>query len=123
MEAFTKNATIDWRRIPMRITTFLNRTIGLPGLWVKGVRIVPARGEGDPILVIEIERRFRLLTCPECGTQVRGRFEEKKRWWRHLGIWGHRTYLVSVPKPLTYCHERRSRASRGTTVSVMTVDL
>ena len=34
-----------------------------------------------------------------------------------------RRYLVSVPKPLTYCHERRSRASRGTTVSVMTVDL
>ncbi len=28
----------------MRITTFLNRTIGLQGLWVKGVRIEEARG-------------------------------------------------------------------------------
>ena len=77
----------------MRITTFLNRTIGLPGLWVKGVRIEPGRGGEDPIMVVEIERRFRLLTCPECGCRVRGRFDEKKRRWRHLGIWGHRTYL------------------------------
>lgn len=77
----------------MRITTFLNRTIGLPGLWVKGVRIEEAPGEEAPIVVIEIQRRFQLLTCPECGTRVRGRFEEKKRWWRHVGIWGHRTYL------------------------------
>ena len=77
----------------MRITTFLNRTIGLPGLWVKGVRIEATRGEEAPIVVIEIRRRFHKLTCPDCGTQVRGRFDERKRWWRHPGIWGHRTYL------------------------------
>jgi transposase len=77
----------------MRITTFLNRTIRLPGLWVKNVRMVEVTGEEAPILVVEIRRRFELLTCPECGTQVRGRFEEKKRLWRHLGIWGHRTYV------------------------------
>ena len=93
VEVFGKNATIDRRRIPMRITTFLNRTIGLPGLWVKGVRIEATRGEETPIVVIEIGRRFHKLTCPECGTQVRGRFNERKRWWRHPGIWGHRTYL------------------------------
>ena len=92
VEVFRKNATIDRRRIPMRITTFLNRTIGLPGLWVKGVRI-ETRGAETPIVVIEIRRRFHKLTCPECGTQVRGRFDERKRWWRHPGIWGHRTYL------------------------------
>ena len=78
----------------MRITTFLNRTIGLPGLWVKGLRMEEVPGEEAPILVIEIGRRFRLLTCPECGTRVRGRFEERKRLWRHLGLWGHRTYLA-----------------------------
>ena len=77
----------------MRITTFLNGTIGLPGLWVKGIRVVAGSGGEAPTVVIEIRRRFRKLTCPECGTQVRGRFEEKKRCWRHLGIWGHRTYL------------------------------
>jgi hypothetical protein len=77
----------------MRITTFLNRTIGLVGLWVKGVRFEKPLGEEDEVVVIEIRRRFHLLTCPECGTQVRGRFEEKKRCWRHVGFWGHRTYL------------------------------
>ena len=77
----------------MRITTFLNRRIGLPGLWVKGVRIEEAGGGEAAHVVIEIRRRFQKLTCPECGTQVRGRFDEKKRWWRHLGIWGHRVYL------------------------------
>jgi transposase len=78
----------------MRITSFLNRTIGLPGLWVKGIRMGTVPGEESPTLVIEIRRRFHLLTCPECGTRVRGRFEEKTRTWRHLGLWGHRTYLM-----------------------------
>lgn len=107
MEVFAKNATIDRRRIPMRITTFLNRTIGLPGLWVKGVRMETAQGEEGPTVVIEIERRFQRLTCPECGTRVRGRFDEKKRWWRHLGIWGHRTYLEGPIRRLR-CPECRA---------------
>lgn len=88
-----QNATVHERRTPMRITTFLNRTIGLPGLWVKGIRFERLQGQDEEILVIEIGRRFQLLTCPECGTRVRGRFEEKKRCWRHLGLWGQHTYL------------------------------
>lgn len=71
----------------MRVTTLLNGMIGLTGLWVKGCRF-----EGET-LIIEIGRRFRLLTCPDCGTRVQGRFQETTRRWRHLGVWGHRTFL------------------------------
>lgn len=102
-----QNATVHERRTPMRITTFLNRTIGLPGLWVKGVRMERPRGQEEEILVVEIGRRFHLLTCPECGTQVRSRFEEKKRCWRHLGIWGHRVYLEGPIRRLR-CPECRA---------------
>jgi transposase len=91
----------------MRITTFLNQTIGLAGLWVKGLRMEKPRGEKAEVLVIEIRRRFHLLTCPECGTQVRGRFEEKRRRWRHVGIWGHPTYLEGPIRRLR-CPECRT---------------
>jgi len=72
----------------VRVSTLLNRMIGLPGLWVKGVR-----WEGET-LIVEIDRRFRRLKCPECGTAVGGRFEEHQRRWRHLAIWGLRVHLV-----------------------------
>ncbi len=71
----------------MRVTTLLNRLLRLPGLWVRGIDI------RDDELVVRIHRRFRLLTCPECGTRVRGRFEEKTRQWRHQAIWGRTVYL------------------------------
>lgn len=44
-------------------------------------------------LIIVAHRRFRLLSCPECGTEVRGRFEQKTRRWRHLAIWGKSTFI------------------------------
>jgi transposase len=71
----------------VRVTTLLNKLLKLQGLSVKGIRF-----EGEE-LVIEIRRRFRLLTCPECSTQVRGRFEEKIRRWRHLAIFGTTTWI------------------------------
>jgi len=71
----------------VRVTTFLNRMIGLPGLRVKRIR------EEGQVLVIEIDRRFQLLTCPLCGKRVRGRFEEKVRRWRHWRIWDKETFL------------------------------
>lgn len=88
----------------MRIQTFLNRLLHLPGLWVRGVRF-----EGDR-LIISIRRRFHLLTCPVCGTQVRGRFEEKERQWRHLALWGIRTYLEGAIRRLRCpkCHRVRT---------------
>jgi len=72
----------------VRVTTLLNKLLRLPGLWVQGVYF-----DGDDNLVIEVDRRFQLLTCPVCGTQVKGRFEEKLRRWRHLAIWGVTTWI------------------------------
>lgn len=77
----------------MRVTTLMNQLLGLPGLRVSGVRFEQEKGKEGSNLVIEVERRFRLLTCPDCGSQVRGRFEEKRRRWRHLAVLGHTTYL------------------------------
>ncbi len=58
---FLPRTAINLESVPVRVTTLLNRMIGLPGLWVKGCCF-----EGDA-LVIQIGRRFRLLACPECG--------------------------------------------------------
>jgi transposase len=71
----------------VRVTTLLNKLLNLPGLWVRGIRF-----ENDA-LVIVADRSFRLLRCPECGTEVRGRFEQKTRRWRHLAIWGMSTFI------------------------------
>ena len=71
----------------MRVTTLLNKLLKLQGLWVRGVRF-----DGE-CLVIEVRRRFQLLTCPECGTRVKGRFEETTRRWRHLALFGTKTWI------------------------------
>lgn len=71
----------------MRVTTLLNKLLGLPGLWVRGLQF------GSGVLVLAIEPRFRLLTCPVCGTRVRGRFSQSRRRWRHLALWGLRVEL------------------------------
>lgn len=72
----------------MRVTTLLNKLLKLQGLWVRSIRF-----EKDGGLVIQVRRRCRLLTCPECGTRVKGRFEEKIRRWRHLAIFGTTTWI------------------------------
>lgn len=71
----------------MRVTSLLNKLLHLPGLWILALKF-----EGNALILI-FRRRFRLLTCPVCGTQVSGRFEETTRRWRHLSLWGLRTYL------------------------------
>ncbi len=88
----------------MRVQTLLNRLLNLPGLWVRGVRL-----QGDR-LIVEIRRRFRLLTCPDCGTQVRARFEEHTRQWRHLALWGLAVYLEGPIRRLRCpnCHGVRT---------------
>lgn len=75
----------------MRVTTLFNRLLCLPGLRVEGVSF---EGKEHEVLVIRIARSFKRLSCPDCGTRVRGRFEEKPpRRWRHLPVLGHITYL------------------------------
>jgi len=84
----------------VRVTTLLNKLLNLPGLWVRGIRF-----ENDALIIV-CHRRFRLLTCPECGTQVRGRFSEKRRTWRHLAIWGKSTF-IEAPIRRMRCPECR----------------
>jgi transposase len=90
----------------VRVTTLLNRMIALDGLWVK-----EARWEGED-LVVKIRPRRRLLTCSKCGTQVRGRFHERIRRWRHLGAWGCRVWLEGPIRRLRCptCQEVRTEA-------------
>jgi transposase len=77
----------------VRVTTLFNKLVRLPGLRVTGVEF---EGRNREILVLKVARTFKLLTCPECGTQVRGRFEERApRRWRHLSVLGHQTFLES----------------------------
>lgn len=75
------------RGTPMRVTTLLNRMIALTGLWVKAV-FWEAGG-----LILKVQPRCRLLTCSGCGKRVHGRFDQKVRRWRHLGVWGTRVWL------------------------------
>jgi transposase len=86
----------------MRVTSLLNKLLHLPGLWVRSVEFV-----GDTLFV-DIARRFKRLTCPACGHRVRGRFEEKHRKWRHLGLGGFQVILCG---PI-----RRMRCPRCETV-------
>jgi transposase len=77
----------------VRVTTLFNKLVRLPGLRVTGVEF---EGRNREILVLKVARTFKLLTCPECGTEVRGRFEERApRRWRHLSVLGHQTFLES----------------------------
>lgn len=72
----------------MRVTSLMNKLLNLPGLWVLGVAFETNQ------LILRIRPRFRLLTCPRCGTQSRGRFEQKQRRWRHLALGGLEVVLV-----------------------------
>lgn len=81
----------------MRVQTLINKLIRLPGLWVKRVDL------RTDALVVHIRRRFRKLTCPHCGTSVRGRFSQRERTWRHLSIWGLPVLLRGTIRRLR-CH-------------------
>lgn len=85
----------------MRVTSLLNKLLNLQGLWVRGV----AFEDGE--MIVRIRARFRLLTCPRYGTQVRGRFEKKTRRWRHLAIGGFRVWLEGAIRRLRCPHCQR----------------
>jgi transposase len=71
----------------LRATTLLNKLVRLPGLSILGLSF------GAGTMVVTFRRKFRVLTCPECGTQVRGRLSTKTRRWRHLALGGVTVYL------------------------------
>ena len=73
----------------MRITTLLNKVIGLQGVWVRGIE-PPV---GKPRLVIDVAPRARRPRFSGCGQRCRRVKDRQRRYWRHLDLFGVRTYL------------------------------
>lgn len=73
----------------MRMTTVLNKLLGVQGLWVQGLEI---RWE-DRELWIVVEPRWRVNRCGGCGRRARRRHDRAWRSWRHLDVFGWRCYL------------------------------
>lgn len=70
----------------MRVTTVFNRVLGLAGTRVTGVRFEPG------MIVVEVCRRRRRLTCP-CGATTRAVYDRRTRRWRHLDACGTRVVI------------------------------
>jgi transposase len=88
----------------VRVTTLLNKLLALPGVWVRGFQLTSGT------LVLFIEPRFHLLTCPACDTRVTGRFSVSRRRWRHLALWGLRVELEGPIRRLRCPHCRKVRS-------------
>lgn len=73
----------------MRHTTLLNRSLGLQGLWVRGVDYQPQAGR----LIIDVVCRARPRTCARCGRVIVRVKDYSTRHWRHLDLWGVKTFL------------------------------
>jgi transposase len=73
------------REDDVRVTAAFSRLLRLDGIWVRSVRLEPAR------IVVEVALRRRRLVCPECGHRSGGRFDTRPvdSTWRHLdlGVW------------------------------------
>jgi transposase len=72
----------------MRVSTALNRLLGLPGASVRGVRFDP-----DGVMVTVVLRRRRRV-CSGCGQLCRSTHDHTLSRWRHLDLGGQRCYLV-----------------------------
>lgn len=72
----------------MRITTLLNKLIGLQGLWVRGFTYQPHRGR---VIVDVVPRKKR--RCGQCGRKTRKNKDRSTRHWRHLDLFGTKTFL------------------------------
>jgi transposase len=72
----------------MRVSTALNRLLGLPGASVRGVRF-----DLDGVIVTVALRRRRRV-CSNCGQLCHSTHDHTLSRWRHLDLGGHRCYLV-----------------------------
>ncbi len=73
----------------MRATTAFNRTLGLPGASVTGVRFAE---EG---VVVAVRMRRRRRVCSRCGQVCAATHDTVLCRWRHLDLGGQRCYLVA----------------------------
>ena len=73
----------------MRVTTLVNNLIGLQGLWVRGFHYQADKARA----VVDVVPRRRRPLCGVCGRKVRKNKDRYNRYWRHLDLFGVRTYL------------------------------
>lgn len=73
----------------MRITTVLNKLLGMQGLWVRGLEL---RWKQREVWVF-VKPRWRVHRCGGCGRQARRRHDRSWRSWRHLDVFGWRCWL------------------------------
>lgn len=73
----------------MRMATVLNKLLPGQGLWVRGLRI----NVEQQSLWILVEPRWRVSRCGCCGRKTHRRHDRTWRSWRHLDVFGWRTYL------------------------------
>jgi transposase len=73
----------------MRITTLLNKLIGLQGLWVRGFDYQAHKRR----MVLEVVPRRRSRRCGKCGRKAHKGKDRSTRYWRHLDLFCTRTYL------------------------------
>ena len=76
-----------------------SRSIGFDqGEWEVTGAWVQAGADGEEVHLRIAKRRDHLLRCPKCGGRA-GVYDTRERIWRHLDIWGLRTYVhCMVPR-------------------------
>ena len=67
----------------------VNKLIGLQGLWVRGFHFQADKAR----VVVDVVPRRRKPLCGICGRKVRKNKDRYNRYWRHLDLFGVRTYL------------------------------
>ncbi len=73
----------------MRVTTLVNKLIGLQGLWVRNFHFQADKAR----VVVDVVPRRRKPLCGVCGRKVRKNKDRYNRYWRHLDLFGVRSYL------------------------------
>jgi len=78
----------------VRATTAFNRMLDLDGATVASVTFT---GDG---IVVGLRRRFRRLTCPDCGWSARAGYDTSTRRWRHLDAGSSKIWLEGAIRRL-----------------------
>jgi transposase len=73
----------------MRMSTVLNKLLGMQGLWVRGLELRWKQHE----LWVFVAPRWRVQRCGGCGRKARRRHDRAWRSWRHLDVFGWRCWL------------------------------
>lgn len=73
----------------VRMATVLNKLLAVQGLWVRDLRVRLK----ERAVWIEVTPRWRVSRCGSCGRKVRRRHDRAWRSWRHLDVFGWRSYL------------------------------